>query len=406
LQGIYKLQNEIKNYDWGANDFIPSLLDLPNLEGKPYAELWMGVHHAGHSRINSCGKLINLETLISGDKEYFLGNATAAKFGSLPFLFKVLAVKKPLSVQVHPTILQAKEGSKKEDSLKIDYDAPERNYKDTNHKPEIICALTPFRAMCGFRKTNEIAATLKKFNCAETKPILSILNSEGAGETNIDIYKSFLKALFATSKPSRENISAYITKNIEALKMQHNDLLREWEMVQQFHSLYPTDPAVLSPLFLNVIDIKPGEAFFLPAGILHAYVSGFAVELMSNSDNVLRGGLTNKHIDSGELISIMHPAHFMPKILQSQKNASGLYEYPSEAAEFKLARTNCSSGEAVNLSVAGPIILILTAGRMTISAKDASSIDIKKGESVFISAAATELTLSGDYSAYAAICNI
>ncbi|MDR0998871.1 MAG: mannose-6-phosphate isomerase, class I, partial [Treponema sp.] len=276
---FYKLQNTVKHYEWGSPVHIPALLGADNSRGLPWAELWMGVHPGGPSRIGG----ITLGDLIAANPERYLGKPAAKDFGGLPFLFKLLAAARPLSIQAHPNPEQAREGWERENGKGIPLDAPNRNYKDACHKPEILCALNPFTAMCGFRHPEEIGVLLAQcFDGASPslrggiEPLYSAL----AGEEPL---KAFFNALFALPQETLEELSAYARDT--ALPGGEGDL------VSRFAGLHPGDPGIIAPIYLNLLQLMPGEAIYLPAGVLHAYVHGFAVELMANSDNVLRGGL-------------------------------------------------------------------------------------------------------------------
>jgi len=314
---IYKLQNQIKHYDWGSPDLIPDFLGIKNESKKPYAEMWLGTHPSAPSVIAESGASLKE---ISGE---------------LPFLLKLIAVEKPLSIQVHPNKEQAREGFKRENEAGIPIDSPLRNYKDQNAKNEIICALTPFTLIAGFMEPNKIYASLG------------------------------------------------------------NDTMREqWDLVRKLESLYPRDAGAFSPLFLNVITLQPGQGLFLPAGTPHSYISGFGVELMTNSDNVIRGGLTNKHIDSDELKRISKPVPFVPQII----NPSGEPQtcYPLEGEDFSLYCFKDS------LPQCGNAVCIVTEGELK-----TDNQTFKKGDSFYIPRIDKDDSFSseGNFSLYAACRN-
>ncbi|MDR2865709.1 MAG: mannose-6-phosphate isomerase, class I [Spirochaetaceae bacterium] len=418
MNAIYLLKNEIKHYDWGSTAWIPELLDQSNEKGEPYAELWMGVHPSGMSLADGRDSTIALKTLIESNKQFFLGRQVKNKFNGLPYLFKLLAAEKPLSIQAHPNLEQAKRGFERENERAMTLDNPSRNYKDANHKPEIICALSPFRAMCGFRTIPDIISLLKKFNCPVVLPLIKIFDTDkntnaqsesSAGRSIGDsenLYKRFLTKLFSLSLDDRNKISDYIKNHSIALKEQAPEFNREWDMLVLFNRYYDSDPAVLSPLYLNVLDLKPGESVFLPAGVLHAYISGFGVELMANSDNVLRGGLTHKYIDSTELLSILNLEPFLPRIFKP--NNDSYFEYPTEASEFSLV---CMKSDERSIEkkcdIAGPTIIIVVEGELVIRFKNGEDpLKVKKGRSIFIAAELNrdDFSLTGSYTFYAAHC--
>jgi mannose-6-phosphate isomerase len=413
---LYKLQNTVKHYEWGSPVHIPALLGADNSQGLPWAELWMGVHPGGPSRIGGnkavtynparlspAGEL-GLGDLIAADPERYLGRSAAKNFGGLPFLFKLLAAAKPLSIQAHPNPEQAREGWRRENEQGIPLEAPGRNYRDNCHKPEILCALNPFTAMCGFRPPGEISLLLAK--CFEgASPSLregiDPLQKALAGENPL---KAFLEALFRLSPETLGELTAYVRET--ALTD------GEWDLAGRFAALYPGDPGIIAPLYLNILQLMPGEAIYLPAGILHAYVHGFGVELMANSDNVLRGGLSSKHVDPGELLSVLNFKPYRPGILKPQPAGDGLSRYETPCREFSLQIMK-SRGGTVLFPETGPAIIIVTEGRLRVSRGDGKNPDggnwnLSRGESAFIPARegdpdkAGPLAFSGAYTLHIA----
>ncbi|MDR1637236.1 MAG: mannose-6-phosphate isomerase, class I [Treponema sp.] len=412
---LYKLQNTVKHYEWGSPMHIPALLGADNSQGTPWAELWMGVHPAGPSRIaggkaftnkpstpSQAGEL-GLGDLIAADPERCLGRSAAKNFGGLPFLFKLLAAAKPLSIQAHPNREQAREGWRRENERGIPPEAPNRNYRDERHKPEILCALNPFTAMCGFRPPGEIGFLLAK--CFEggspslregIKPLEKAL----AGENPL---KAFLEALFRLSPETLGELTAYARETILPDG--------EWDLVGRFAALYPGDPGIIAPLYLNILQLMPGEAVYLPAGVLHAYVHGFAVELMANSDNVLRGGLSSKHLDPGELLSVLDFKPCRPMILNPRPAGNGLSRYETPCREFSLQVMRSRGGTAL-FPEKGPSIVIVTEGRLRVNGGEekkpgGGNWTLARGESAFIPARegqdeAGPLAFSGAYTLYIA----
>jgi mannose-6-phosphate isomerase len=409
-EGVIRLENTVQHYDWGSPEWIPELLGRRNISRVPWAELWLGVHPGGPSRLaadngkpDTAAPLLG--DLIAEDPVFCLGGEAEKTYGALPFLFKILAARKPLSIQAHPNLDQAKEGWDRENSEGVDPKAPNRNYRDPNHKPEIICALSPFTAMCGFRTPEEIRALLEIFNKdAPTvlRPAVASLVSALAAMDGDSPLKNFLRALFALDIDARKNLSVYAqSRQFDADDPRYRD---EWKLVRWFAELYPGDPAVIAPLYLNLVCLEPGEAVYLPAGVLHAYVYGLGVELMANSDNVLRGGLTPKHIDVTELFRVLKFSPFRPEILRppGTKEAGAVrYRYPAPCGEFSLS--SLSGGEQP-YDEKGPSIVIVTQGRLKITGNGFEDVVLEKGESAFIPAgeAAKGLNFSGAYTVYAA----
>jgi mannose-6-phosphate isomerase len=396
--GILKLTNTIKKYSWGSSEWIPALLGRKNPSGEPWAELWMGVHPEGPSLLEGADGTL-LSSLIAADPVYYLGAETGKKFGVLPFLFKVLAAGKPLSIQAHPNLEQAREGWERENQEGINPKSPDRNYKDPNHKPEIIFALSPFTAMCGFRRPEDIRTLIDLFSRNAPDPLYKSLGNLVSALTAMDgenPLKSFLRAVFSMDEETRQQLSVYAG----TAKAEYPQYEKEWTLIAHFAGLYPSDPAVIAPLYLNLIELNPGEAVYLPAGVLHAYIRGLGVELMANSDNVLRGGLTPKHIDLKELFRVLKFSPFKPQVLKGPEES--MYRFPAPCEEFSLSvlRGNMAYTET------GPSIVIVTEGCLTVKSP-VGETQVFKGESVFIPAglARRGLNFSGNYTACSAGVN-
>jgi mannose-6-phosphate isomerase len=370
----------------------------------------MGIHPEGPSEISPGG--VSLAALIAGDPRRCLGAETAENFGTLPFLFKLLAAEKPLSIQAHPNKKQAEEGWARENARKIPPGDPARNYRDRNHKPEILAAIDPCTALCGFREKAAILRGLAIF-FSTLPPAEAALRGEFAGlMKNLERagpsggLRGFLGALFSLSPEARRALSRRALES-PRLAEKHPEYRGEWELCAALAAAYPGDPAVIAPLYLNLLNLEPGEAIFLPAGVLHAYVRGFGVELMANSDNVLRGGLTAKHVDSGELLSILDFSPFRPEIFRPPPSAPALYRFPAECREFSLALLR-GRGEETVFPAGGPLILVLIQGEALVSGEGAGgeeTLRLGPGESLFAAAAgpgAGNIRLRGNYTLYAA----
>jgi mannose-6-phosphate isomerase len=401
---MFRLKNQIKHYDWGSPDDIPGLIGADNPSGEPWAELWMGVHPAGASRITCGDHEMILGDLIAEDPPLYLGKEAAEHFDKLPFLFKLLAASRPLSIQAHPNQEQAKRGFERENLAGIPRDAPSRNYRDPNHKPEIICALKPFRAMCGFRAPEEILKRLESLFAAcpsIAAELVSLTDSLGSGEKSAAL-KTFFGALFNLPAETRRNLTDSV---LGVRDKNQKDFEEEWSCAAWFAELYPEDPAIISPFYLNLIDLKEGDAVYLPAGVLHAYIQGFGVELMADSDNVLRGGLTPKHVDINELMETLDFSPFSPEILSPLPVSPGVFRYPSPVREFTLYVIKGAGGK-ISSGVKGPLIVIVTEGTARISAGEftggnSEDLVLEKGKSAFIPAG-TNLEFTGTFRLFAA----
>ncbi len=328
---IIKLRNTIQPYPWGSKTAIPELLGL-EVDESPKAELWMGAHPKAPSLAIDKGAERTLIEYIDADPRKTIGKATAERFdGKLPFLFKVLAAAQPLSIQAHPTLEQAREGFARENRSGIAIDAPDRNYRDPNHKPEIVCALTPFPAMCGFRSPSGIVENLTRI-----APNTSKMLSDPLSERGTDGLADFIRCLFDLDEQDRRAMLDEAFEAIDQGRQPADSAESRW--MRRLDAEYPSDPGVIAPLFLNLVELEPGQALFLGPGRLHAYLEGTAIELMASSDNVLRGGLTRKHIDVSELIRTLSFISETPAIASGALSKDGFVTYQAPVNEFELSR--------------------------------------------------------------------
>ncbi|MDR0457241.1 MAG: mannose-6-phosphate isomerase, class I [Treponema sp.] len=407
MADFYKLRNQIKRYEWGSPDFIPRLMghtsDMPFINGEPCAELWMGSHSGSPSLVSLPSGEMSLRELIAGDPRRYLGEKTAKRYDALPFLFKLLAAEKPLSIQAHPNLAQAREGFERENMAALAHDAPNRSYRDSNHKPEIICALTSFTGMCGFRSPDEIRRLLGIFLDPAPAPLregftplVQALGMPMAESNPAAALRNFLEILFNLSPAVKNALTEFILSA-------HGTEDCEWELMRDFARLYPGDPSIIAPIYLNVFRLEPGEAVFLKAGILHAYIHGLGVELMADSDNVLRGGLTAKHIDIPELMKVLDFNPLKPQII---KPDCSCFTYPAPCEEFSLTVIHGTGGTAT-LSATLPAVFAQSAsiGIVTEGEASVSGVILKQGESAFFPPAGNgedPLVLRGNFTLYIA----
>ena len=397
MRTIKLLKNTVQNYAWGSPTAIPELLGEQSPSHEPRAELWMGAHLKAPSLVNYDGQWLSLAELITKFPQEILGNDVALAFDNkLPYLFKVLAAAKPLSIQAHPNLNQAKKGFKRETDRGIAMDAPNRNYKDDNHKPECICALSPFWAMYGFRNIPDILTLMEK-NCpvglaAELDFLKKHPDSRGL--------KRFFTDLMTMDSQRQKRVVDEAVQN--AHQYSDEDFAFYW--MTRLSNGYPTDIGILAPLLLNLIELEPGEALFLPAGELHAYLEGVGMEVMANSDNVLRGGLTPKHIDVPELLKVLNFKSRPVNILKAVKKNKNERVYTSEADEFVLSVVSTSVGSPYQSSESRSVeIMLCTEGKAYLKDKGTQEIiNIKKGESAIIPAAVIGYSITGDALIYKA----
>ncbi len=335
----HRLECRIQEYAWGDVDAIAQLTGRPNDERRPQAELWMGAHPAAPSKVGD----VSLDLLVATDPVRWLGRPVASRHGELPFLFKVLAAAQPLSIQAHPSADQAVAGFDREDRAGIALDDFQRIYRDRHHKPELICALTRFEVLCGFRSAAEICADLVARPELDLGDLADALSGDGWEEDRL------ARALDLVLGLSSERAAAVGAA-----------LASSGGVFQVLHDAFPGDVGVVVALLLNHRVLEPGEATFLGAGTLHAYVSGVGVEVLANSDNVIRGGLTAKHIDREELRRVVdtRPLH-----VEIQAPSGPIHTYDTPVDEFALTRVRLEPGSS--LSVSGPAIVLVTEGSLT-----------------------------------------
>lgn len=387
MNHIALLKNRIQKYAWGSKTAIPELLgELP--DGDPQAELWMGAHRSAPSEVNIGDRWVPLNRLIETDSESLLGKRTAERYKKqLPFLFKVLAAAMPLSIQAHPDAIQAQRGFEKETTDGIPLSSHKRNYKDGNHKPECICAITPFWALNGFRTIPEILSHIERLCPKSLAQETGDLRKEQSSKS----LKLFFKKLLTKTK---NDVTLIINEALSHLKQQESsDSVSNW--IIRLHEAYPMDIGAMAPAFLNLVCIHPGEAMYLSAGRLHAYLEGVGMELMANSDNVLRGGLTPKHVDVPELLKVLQFEETIPEILKPETVSEGVRRYLTPAEEFVLSEIVVDGRiRFQNRSEGGIEILFCLEG----NAKAASGnveVDLPGGASMIVPAATEAYTIEG-----------
>lgn len=382
---LWKLKNIVKNFDWGSIDDIPKYFHINNPDRKPLAEIWMGVHPAGCSiAINPQGEAIELDQLIKNNPLAMLGEQTYQKFAGLPYLFKILSAKEPLSIQVHPQLTQAQAGFIRENQLGIPLDSPNRNYKDANHKPELIYAITPFLAMNGFRPIKEILSFFDQLTVPIIKPYLAKLRQN---QTAIGL-KQFFHTLLTLNKADKQQAIIDLLASIQS------STHRPFTIIKSMVEKYPDDCGVFAPLILNVIELTPGQAMFLNAQTPHAYLKGTGLEIMANSDNVLRAGLTNKHIDIEELFNntIFNSIPLTNLItVPVQKNNKICFPVPVDDFAFEII---ISQSQPLQQTTQSGEILLCVEGEIVIST-EFDHFTLNVGEAVFVAYSAKWFSYQG-----------
>jgi mannose-6-phosphate isomerase len=383
------LENVIQPYAWGSRTALAELRGAPTPSPGPEAELWMGAHPAAPSRLTRGGERLSLTEVVARAPEVELG-ARAAKDhdGQLPFLLKVLAAEQPLSLQAHPDAAQAREGFAREEAAGILRGAPHRSYKDPWPKPELLCALTPFDALCGFRPAAEARAVLEALDTPALDPVRARLAGPGG--------PAALRAAFEhlSTLPAPERAPLVAAAVAAAARAGPGPFSDAFAWLPRLAELYPADPGVVVTLLLRFVRLAPGEALYLPAGNLHAYLRGVGVEVMAPSDNVLRGGLTPKHVDVPELLRVLHFKEEPIGVLRPRPGWPGEEVYATPSPHFELSRIELA-GVPFRATVDGPELLLCTEGAITATAGDGERLALQRGQSAFVPARTAGYALDG-----------
>lgn len=375
--GVVALDGVVRNYDWGSPTAIAHLLGREP-DGRPEAELWFGAHPDDPSPATTGAVAgATLSDVIDADPAGTLGAAVLERFGPrLPFLLKVLAAGRALSIQVHPTLDEARAGFAAEDDAGVPRDSPRRNYRDPNHKPELICALTPFEALCGFRDAAYSARLVEALGVAELDFLAAALRGP-------DPLRAAFTAVLTHDDP------AGLSTALAAAAAQAGD---EYRGVQLAAADFPGDVGVVLALLLNHVVLAPGEAIYLGAGNVHAYLRGTGVEIMANSDNVLRCGLTGKHVDVDELLAITDFSALADPRLPA---IDGTFDVA--VRDFRLTRVELAGPLVVDDR--GPLIVLCAEGSARIG-----EVALAPGRAAFVPAMLTGLTLDGEGLVFVAGC--
>ncbi|MEM7321988.1 MAG: mannose-6-phosphate isomerase, class I [Actinomycetota bacterium] len=409
---MHRITGVIRDYDWGDREVIAAILGH-EAPGHPEAEYWLGAHPSAPSTVQGSG--CTLDVMIDRSAATVMGAATADRFGQLPFLLKILAAAKPLSIQAHPSLVQARVGFAREDAAGIDRAAPNRNYRDDNHKPELICAVTPFEAKCGFRALAETLQLLGLFSGSSIDHLIGHLSTAdqkdgehgdtavrigATGQPDADAAVLSDAVRWLLELPADEAgdfAAAVVAQAAQLLERGQGEsgadpppFRRELEWVVRTGAAFPGDIGVVVALLLNHVSLAPGQAMFLEAGNLHSYLSGTGIELMANSDNVLRGGLTPKHVDVEELLAVVD---YRPGAAPVQTPDGPIHRYRSPVPEFSLTRLggagDTPGGESFGVGVFGPdgpSVVLVTAGLARLES-GSDTLELAKGDAVFVAAA-------------------
>lgn len=376
------LHNAVRPYAWGSRTAIAELLGKEVPAPHPEAELWMGAHPGDPSRVvGADGTERSLLDLLASDPDGQLGTRVAARWGSrLPFLLKVLAADEALSLQAHPSAAQAAEGFAAEEKRLVPLDSPVRNYKDPAAKPELVCALTEFHALAGFREPSRTVSLLRSLDAPALSPYTEML----VGQPDSSGLRALFTMLITLPQTSLSTLLPQVLDACVLHVKEHGEFDLECRTILELGESYPGDAGVLAALLLNRIVLQPGEAIHLPAGNLHAYLRGTGIEILANSDNVLRCGLTPKHVDVPELLRVLDFTCGDMEVLLGEEVQPGVRIYRTPAPEFELSRLDLAGETRINHD--GPQIMICTEGSVVLTNARGDELKLARGESVWLPA--------------------
>ena len=389
---IFSLKNQIQNYAWGSREILGRMRGVPVPTEQPEAEVWVGAHPAAPSRATVDGAESPLNELIVENPSRFLRPDRTSDW--FPFLFKILAIDAPLSIQVHPTPEQAIAGFEDEQARGIAIDAPYRNYKDRYSKPETVIALSPMRVLTGVRPVEQLKTLAAAFGAAWLAERAELSP------------KQLMTEIIRLPEETASAAVQHLVDTAAGLLGASNDVVADAaELVRIVDGKYPGDRGLLVAFVMNLVHLAPGESAFTPDGQVHAYVSGTAIELMNPSDNVMRAGLTAKHIDTEELIKVLGEKQDAPVIQRPNPEDGPLGTYAMWDERMSVTRVRIEEGKPLSYTFKGISAALSVAGKVTIQAKDGNGTDefvLGATESVLHVGEPSEAVLSGSGELYIA----
>ncbi len=386
------MRNRIRPYAWGSRTAIAELTGAPSPSAHPQAEMWMGAHPDDPSTLLGPDGERSLADEVAADPVGTLGSGPAEHFGGrFPFLLKVLAAAEPLSLQAHPSAKLARAGFDAEEAAGVPRSDAARNYTDPWPKPEMICALTDFEALCGFAPAERTVDLMRTLEVPQLEHYIALLAEQQDAEGTRALFSSLI-----TLPPNAlaSLLDAVLGACVAAVKAGSGPYVKEYRTALELAELYPGDTGVLASLLLNRVTLRPGEALYLASGNLHAYLQGTGVEIMGNSDNVLRGGLTPKHVDVPELMRVLDFTPSPVRVLRGDAASEGETVYPSPAAEFRLSRLQVGEGPR-EITHPGPQVLLVTGGSITVRGENHDEVEVAQGQSLWIAARDKGIELRG-----------
>jgi len=391
---IALLDGPVMPYPWGSRSALADLLGRTPT-GATEAELWVGAHPAGPARLlDPVDQAENLAQLLARDPVALLGAELATRYGRLPFLLKILAIEEPLSLQAHPDAAQARQGFLREEALGLPRGHAQRNYRDDQHKPELLLALSPVEALCGFRPQAEVVELLEAFGVSQADSPLAEASAAFSREDGGQQYAALFRSFFSLSPEELGRALELMLARAQGQVSQEQDgaaWVARWLL--RLSATYGADPGLLAVLLLRLVRLEPGQAIFLPARRLHSYLSGVGVEIMAASDNVLRGGLTPKHVDIPELSAVLNFAPSAPDLVVPIDGPSGVRIFRTPAAEFELWSVAFDASFAP-VALPSPSLLLVLEGSIEVS-RGAEHAKLSRGGQAFVSWSAEPARMTG-----------
>jgi mannose-6-phosphate isomerase len=381
---VYTLDNPERRYPWGSTTLVQQLLGRP-VDGRPVAEVWMGAHPDDPSTADGGGRRVRLDALVAAQPQAMLGRRVLDTFGPrLPYLAKILAAAHPLSIQVHPTTAQAEAGYAAEDARGLMPTDPARSYRDRQHKPEAVYALTPFELLSGLREPEQAAKLVAELDVAALDPLVHLLRETPGANAHREALTWLLH--------QRTRCDGWVDV-VAATARDGIGARPELAVVHDLAARFPGDPGLLAPLLLNHERLEPGQALYTPPGTLHAYLRGMAIEVMAASDNVLRAGVTTKRVDVDQVLAITDFAPRLTGFLRPIRSAPGVLDFLPPVPDFALRVVTVRAGEELAGPSDGPRLAVCTEGEVQLSAGDARRL--QPGQAVFVPHVDGPLSISG-----------
>jgi mannose-6-phosphate isomerase len=396
MPGMDLLEPMVQPYAWGSRTAIARLQGRPAPAAGPEAELWMGAHPSAPSGVDRAGVRTTLDAVVAADPLDELGAVSVALFGDrLPFLLKVLAAEKALSIQVHPSREQAEAGFRAENERGLPPGDKARNYVDDWPKPELLCALTPFEVLAGMRTAGDAARLLRALGVVELAPVTAMLESAAAGPEPLasEVLTAALGLVLTWPGVDRAALTDSVVAACGRLAAETGPYAAACKAAVRLAAEHPGDLGIVASLLLRHAELQPGQAVFLPANGLHSYLHGTGIEVLANSDNVVRAGLTGKHIDVPELLKLTDPEVAVP-VIEPRSLGGGVSVYDTPAPEFRLYRADVPATE-IALPGDGPRIVLCTEGAVVLRSAAGGWLKAGRGESCFLSAADGAAAASG-----------